>query len=157
MYKSNKFKYYYFKFISIYAVIMAVYVAFQMSIEKHTVPVNGVQKVIPLNENIWLYLIIIVVFAILGLSLFKNLRLATIDNNKIELKSYKTNVSRTWVEVEKIKLSRAFPPFYSLKFKGDNTIHWFLTKGFTLTFGLKVWDFSKMGALIKRKKLELEI
>lgn len=105
---------------------------------------------------------ILALIAVLAFLLFLLIRdkfvIVELGNQSIKIKQKGQEKTISWLEVDQIKLIPfVYPPLYKLRSKGDAETVWFNTEPHYVGVNGFVSDLSEMGALIKRKKRELNI
>jgi hypothetical protein len=127
----------------------------------HLDPENATFNGEPGPPDNWATAIFILVGILVGLIPFLYMgKLVIVELSSQGIKIFKgekvTEVN--WLDVESVKMVPAiFPPLYKLRMKNDPDFFLFNTARWGAQFMMFTWDWSDMGALIKKKKQELGI
>ena len=155
--ESDRTVYYTYKYLPFAVGVFFIALPLIMHIDPENSMFNGE----PGPPDLWSTLIMILIGVLACLIPFLYLdKLVTVELNNQGLQIWKGDdvVKINWLEVESVSmLPVMFPPLYKLKLKNFEGYFLFNTSRWGLQFLLFTWDWSEMGALIKKKKRELGI
>ena len=127
----------------------------------HLNPENSISNGEPGPPDFWTTVIFILVGMLVGLLPFlymDKLVIVELNNQRIKITKGDSVIEVDWVDVETVKmLPTISPPLYKLRLKNYGDYFLFNTTRWGAQFMIFTWDWSNMGALIKKKKRELGI
>jgi hypothetical protein len=154
---SDKTVFYTFKYLPFFLALCFI----GIPLLGHLDPENSTFNGKPGPPDFWTTVILVLIGIVVGLLPFLYIsRLVVVELNDQTIKIIRGNnvVESNWRDVETVKMLPAiFPPLYRLKLKNHDDYFIFNTRRRGAHFMIFIWDWSDMGALIKKKKQELGI
>lgn len=127
----------------------------------HLDPENSTFNGEPGPPDFWstvIFVLIGILVCLIPFLYMDKLVVVELSNQNIKIIKGDSIIEVNWLDVETIKmLPTIFPPLYKLRLKNYGDYFLFNTTRWGAQFMFFTWDWSDMGALIKRKKKELGI
>lgn len=127
----------------------------------HLDPENSTFNGEPGPPDFWstvIFVLIGILVCLIPFLYMDKLVVVELSNQNIKIIKGDSIIEVNWLDVETLKmLPTIFPPLYKLSLKNYGDYFLFNTTSWGAQFMFFTWDWSDMGALIKRKKKELGI
>lgn len=127
----------------------------------HLNPENSTFNGEPGPPDSWTTALFVLIGILIGLVpfLYKDkLVVVELDNQNIRILKDEEVIEVSWLDIKTINLLPAiFPPVYKLTLVDSDDYYLFNTTRWGINFLIFTWDWSEMGALIRKKKKELGI